>query len=55
MIKPLEPKIKKKWDVFLEFLYTEKHLAHHCWKPCESSILLWEEFKEWSKKSSIKH
>lgn len=42
--RPLEPKIMKKWDKFLEWLYKEKHLARHCGTPDYQSIKDWEEF-----------
>ena len=50
MILPLDPEIKAKWDEFLEFLYTEKHLARQTWMPCYMSIKLWLEFEKWRKK-----
>ena len=43
-IKPLEPRIMKKWDKFLEWMYEKKHLMRKAWMPCYMSIELWEEF-----------
>ena len=45
-IRPLEPKIMKKWDKFLEWIHKEKHVSKGCWTPNYMSILLWEEFNK---------
>ena len=42
----MNPKIKKKWAKFLDWIYKTHQLNRYTWIPDYYSIALWEEFKE---------